>query len=148
MRMGDANHNQIDVTDRAKLLAWSVHLFTASGAVWGMLSLLAIFNGQWSLAFAWMGAAIVVDSLDGFLARKAHVKTVLPEFDGALLDNMVDYLNYVFVPAIFLFKSNVLPEGVPLLGPAAILLALIPVGLLIRLVRWLKRRSDAAKAGK
>ena len=123
MRMGDANHNQIDVTDRAKLLAWSVHLFTASGAVWGMLSLLAIFNGQWSLAFAWMGAAIVVDSLDGFLARKAHVKTVLPEFDGALLDNMVDYLNYVFVPAIFLFKSNVLPEGVPLLGPAAILLA-------------------------
>ncbi|MBP7961521.1 MAG: CDP-alcohol phosphatidyltransferase family protein [Caldilineaceae bacterium] len=121
--MGVASNNQIDITDRAKLLAWSVHLFTASGAVWGMLSILAIFEGNWPLAFVWMGAAIVVDSLDGFLARKAHVKTVLPEFDGALLDNMVDYLNYVLVPAIFLSQSHVLPDVLPLLGPAAILLA-------------------------
>ncbi len=121
--MGVASNNQRVVTDRAKLLAWSVHLFTASGAVWGFLSILAIFNAQWSLAFVWMGAAIVVDSLDGFLARKAHVKTVLPGFDGALLDNMVDYLNYVLVPAVFLYQSNVLPATQPLLGPAAILLA-------------------------
>jgi len=121
--MDAASANQIEITDQAKAMAWGVHLFTASGAVWGMLSLLAIFEGNWSLAFVWMGAALVVDSLDGFMARKAHVKTVLPNFDGALLDNTVDYLNYVFVPALFLYQSNVLPANLALLGPAAILLA-------------------------
>lgn len=121
--MGTIRANQIEITDRAKVMAWGVHLFTASGVVWGMLSLLAIFEHNWSLAFVWMGAALVVDSLDGFMARKAHVKIVLPNFDGALLDNMVDYLNYVFVPALFLYYSNVLPANLILLGPAAILLA-------------------------
>lgn len=110
-------------SDRAKMMAWAVHLFTATGAVWGMMALLAIFNEQWSLAFVWMGAALFVDSFDGLLARAARVKTVLPEFDGALLDNMIDYLNYVVVPAIFLYQSDLLPGGAPMIGPAAILLA-------------------------
>jgi phosphatidylcholine synthase len=110
-------------TMQQKLLAWSAHLFTASGAIWGLLTLLAVTNGEWMLAFAWMGAAIVVDSLDGFLARRVRVKEVLPEFDGALLDNMLDYLNYVFVPAIFLSQSDLLPASVSWIGAALILLA-------------------------
>lgn len=108
---------------REKLLAWSAHLFTATGALWGLLSLLAITNQHWIHAFVWMSIATVVDSFDGFLARRLRVKTVLPEFDGALLDNMVDYLNYVFVPAFFLSQADLLPPSVNILGPALILLA-------------------------
>jgi phosphatidylcholine synthase len=108
---------------KERALAWSAHLFTATGAIWGLLSLLAITNQQWVLAFAWMGAAVFVDSFDGYLARRLRVKTVLPEFDGALLDNILDFLNYVFVPAFFLSQSNILPQHIGLLGAALILLA-------------------------
>jgi phosphatidylcholine synthase len=70
-----------------------------------------------------MGLAIVVDSFDGFWARRVRVKEILPEFDGALLDNMLDFLNYVFIPAFFLLPSNLLPEPVALLGATLIVLA-------------------------
>lgn len=105
------------------LMAWGAHLVTASGAIWGLLTLLAITNGEWRAAFAWMSMAIVVDSVDGYLARLVRVKTRLPNFDGALLDNMLDYLNYVFVPAYFLIQSHLLPQPVSLLGASLILLA-------------------------
>ena len=108
---------------REKLLAWSAHLFTATGALWGLLSLLAITNQEWIQAFVWMAIAILVDSFDGFLARRVRVKTVLPEFDGALLDNMVDYLNYVFVPAFFLSQTDMLPQSFNILGAGLILFA-------------------------
>src|SRR5688572_11554255 len=110
-------------TKRQKLFAWSAHLFTASGAIWGLLTILAVTNGEWIAAFAWMGVSIVVDSFDGFLARRVRVKDVLPEFDGALLDNMLDYLNYVFVPAFFLSQSHLLPESASVIGASLILLA-------------------------
>jgi phosphatidylcholine synthase len=108
---------------RERGLAWFAHLFTASGAIWGLLALLAVTNEQWILAFAWMSVAVLVDSLDGFLARLLRVKDVLPEFDGALLDNMVDFLNYVFVPAFFIYQVDFLPPGANLIGPVLILLA-------------------------
>lgn len=108
---------------REKLLAWGVHLFTASGAIWGLLALLAITREQWVWSFAWMGVAILVDSFDGILARRVRVKQVLPGFDGALLDNMVDYLNYVFVPAFFLSQTDMLPPQIGLVGAVLILLA-------------------------
>jgi phosphatidylcholine synthase len=108
---------------REKLMAWSAHLFTATGAIWGLLALLAITNQEWIMAFVWMGAAVFVDSFDGILARRVRVKQVLPEFDGALLDNMVDFLNYVFVPAFFLYQANFLPEPISLIGATLIMLA-------------------------
>ncbi len=108
---------------KQKLLAWSAHLFTATGALWGLLALLAITNRQWVLSFAWMGVAIFVDSFDGLLARRLHVKQVLPEFDGALLDNMVDFLNYVFIPAFFLSEANFLPHNAGIVGAGLILLS-------------------------
>ncbi len=103
--------------------AWMTHLVTASSAVWGLLAILAITNEQWVEAFWWMAAAVFIDSFDGILARRVDVKRVLPKIDGALLDNIVDYLNYVFVPAYFLLFSELLPVGLAVIGCALILLS-------------------------
>ena len=108
---------------RRQAMAWSAHLFTATGAIWGLLAILAISSEEWLLAFAWMGLAVFVDSFDGIWARRVHVKSMLPHFDGALLDNMIDFLNYVFVPAYFLYTSNLLPQRYALVGAVLILLA-------------------------
>jgi phosphatidylcholine synthase len=87
------------------------------------MAMLAIARGEWRMALLWMAAALAFDSFDGMLARWAHVKTVLPHFDGALLDNLVDYLNYAVVPAFFLVAAGLVPEGWDLLGAAGIVLA-------------------------
>jgi phosphatidylcholine synthase len=89
--------------------ALTVHLITASGAVFAMLAMLAAVEGKWSLMFLWLVVAFAVDGIDGPLARKYDVKTNAPEFDGVLLDLIIDYLTYVFVPAYALFKSGLLP---------------------------------------
>jgi phosphatidylcholine synthase len=107
----------------SKALAWSAHLLTATGAVWGLFSILAISSHEWLLAFVWMAVAVLVDSFDGLWARRVRVKSVLPKFDGALLDNMIDFLNYVVVPAYFLYESGMLPTQYALPGAALILLA-------------------------
>jgi phosphatidylcholine synthase len=103
--------------------AWSVHLLTASGAVWGLLALDAIAGAHLARALGWMALAVVVDGLDGVLARRARVKIVLPHVDGSLLDNLVDFLNYVVVPAFLLLRAELLPARVALAGAAAICLA-------------------------
>ncbi|WP_108389045.1 CDP-alcohol phosphatidyltransferase family protein [Yoonia sediminilitoris] len=95
------------MTLRTKALA--VHLFTATGAVFAMLAMLAAVEEKWSLMFLWLVVAFFVDGIDGPLARKYDVKTNAPEFDGVLLDLIIDYLTYVFVPAYALFKSGLLP---------------------------------------
>jgi phosphatidylcholine synthase len=105
-----------------KTLAWSVHLFTATGAVWGFFAVRAIFAHEWKLAIIWMAAAIFVDGFDGILARWTDVKTYASGLDGALLDNILDYLNYVFVPALFLVEAELLPANLALPGAIAILL--------------------------
>ncbi|SHI65703.1 phosphatidylcholine synthase [Shimia gijangensis] len=94
------------MTPRA--LALSVHLFTATGAVFAMLSMLAAVEGKWSLMFLWLVVAFFVDGLDGPLARRYHVKVHAAEFDGVLLDLIIDYLTYVFIPAFALFKSGLM----------------------------------------
>jgi len=74
-----------------------------------MLAMLAAVEEKWSLMFLWLVVAFAVDGIDGPLARKYDVKTNAPEFDGVLLDLIIDYLTYVFVPAYALFKSGLLP---------------------------------------
>jgi len=86
-----------------------VHLLTASGAVFAMLAMLAAVEEKWSMMFLWLVVAFFVDGIDGPLARKYHVKKNAPLFDGVLLDLIIDYLTYVFVPAYALFKSGLLP---------------------------------------
>ncbi len=90
------------------LRALFVHLFTATGAVFAMLAMLAAVDEEWSLMFVWLVVAFFVDGLDGPLARRYHVKKYAPEFDGVLLDLIIDYLTYVFIPAFALFKSGLM----------------------------------------
>lgn len=104
-------------------LAWGVHLFTATGAVFGLLAILSIFEKDWKMMIVWMVIAMLVDGFDGTLARWADVKKYANAVDGALLDNILDYLNYVMVPALFLMIStDVLPDSVRLLSASSILL--------------------------
>ena len=103
--------------------AWGVHLFTASGAVWGLLAILAIFDGNYKMMILYMVVAMLVDGFDGMLARWADVKKYAAGVDGALLDNILDYINYVLVPAIFLLKApGILPDSVKLFTACSILL--------------------------
>ncbi|WP_317057236.1 CDP-alcohol phosphatidyltransferase family protein [Roseovarius rhodophyticola] len=92
-----------------QLKALGVHLLTATGAVFAMLAMLAAVDEKWSLMFLWLVVAFLVDGIDGPLARKYHVKSNAPQFDGVLLDLIIDYLTYVFIPAFALFKSGLLP---------------------------------------
>ena len=86
-----------------------VHFLTATGAVFAMLAMLAAVDENWSMMFVWLVVAFFVDGIDGPLARKYDTKINAPIFDGVLLDLIIDYLTYVFVPAYALFKSGLLP---------------------------------------
>ena len=92
-----------------RLKALFVHLLTASGAVLSMLAMLAAVEGKWSLMFLWLVFALFVDGIDGPLARRYDVTQNWPTYDGVLLDLIIDYLTYVFIPAYALFKSGLLP---------------------------------------
>src|SRR3990172_8577323 len=106
-----------------KTLAWSVHLFTATGAIWGFLTVLAVFEGNWRKAIIWIIVAMFVDGFDGMLARWFHVNEYAKTVDGGLLDNIIDYLNYVVVAALILIKApGLLPPGFELAGAFSILL--------------------------
>lgn len=91
------------ITQRS--LAWSVHLFTALAAIAGLITLIKIQEQAYVEALWFMGSAVLIDALDGTFARFLKVKTILPRFDGALLDNIVDFLNYVITPVFFLYSS-------------------------------------------
>jgi phosphatidylcholine synthase len=91
---------------RRRSLAWGVHAFTASGAVVGAVALLAVGAGNLPQAAILMLVALAIDSVDGTLARAVKVGEVLPRFDGRRLDDMVDYLNYVIVPVVFLVAAG------------------------------------------
>jgi phosphatidylcholine synthase len=94
---------------RRTILAWLVHLYTAFGAVLSAWAILAIFGGNFRLAWFLIFVTIVIDSTDGVLARRVAVKTVLPDFDGRRLDDIVDYLCWVFVPVLLLVEVGMLP---------------------------------------
>jgi len=94
---------------RSLILAWLVHLYTALGTVVAFFSLLCIEQTNFREAFYLMALAVVIDATDGMLARAARVKELIPWFDGELLDEIVDYFNYVIVPSLFLVRANVLP---------------------------------------
>jgi len=100
------------------IAAWLVHLYTASMAVLAFLATRAIFEYRFRDAFAWLAAAIVIDATDGVLARAARVSRRLPWFSGAKLDDIVDYLTYVFVPAVFVWRSLLVPDAwtLPVVG--------------------------------
>ena len=94
-----------------RLRAVAVHLYTASGAVLALLMLVAAFQGEAVKALWLMLASLIIDSTDGLLARRLRVSEALPFFDGALLDNIVDYMTYVFAPMVLLWSGGYLPGG-------------------------------------
>lgn len=103
--------------------AWAVHMFTASAACVGLLTLIKIYQHQYQFALVLMAITVIIDGLDGTLARLVRVKAVLPNIDGALLDNIVDYLNYVITPCFFLFvHPDMLPPNLSLLIITAIII--------------------------
>ncbi|MEM1429407.1 MAG: CDP-alcohol phosphatidyltransferase family protein [Pseudomonadota bacterium] len=91
------------------LRAYSVHLLTATGAVFAMLAMLEASHGDWPMMFVWLVVAFAVDGIDGPLARRFGVNENAPQVDGVLLDLIIDYLTYVFIPAYALFQSDLLP---------------------------------------
>jgi len=106
-----------------KLLANGVHLFTATGAVWGFLTLLAIWNGNIKLAIVYVIVAMFVDGFDGILARWLDVKRYATWIDGGLMDNIIDYLNYVVVASLLLVRvPDLMPQGLEMVAALSILL--------------------------
>ena len=110
--------------------AWLVHLFTASGVVIAFLALAAIDRGEWGMALLWLLAALAVDGIDGSLARAARVKERVPRIDGEAFDLIVDYLNYVFVPVVFICRAGLVPQ--PLAVPLAAAMLLSAVYVFVR----------------
>ena len=102
---------------------WLVHLYTASSVVCGFLALTRIFYDRYRDAFFWLAVAVLIDATDGVLARRTDVASRLPRFNGAKLDDIVDYVTYVFVPAFFAWHSLLVPERAAMLVAAAMLLS-------------------------
>ena len=108
---------------RAILPAAAVHCFTALGAVCALMALRAALAADWDAVFIWLGIALLIDGLDGTLARLTRITTVLPRFSGERLDLIVDYLTYVFVPAVALLQAGFLAGGLGLVLALLILLS-------------------------
>ena len=102
---------------------WLAHLFTGLGAIAALLATLAVIGGDYRGAFIWLGVQIFIDATDGVLARALRVKERLPHFDGARLDDIIDYLCYVFVPMLLLLHAGLLPEQWGVAVASAVLLA-------------------------
>jgi phosphatidylcholine synthase len=118
----DASRARRRRSDNAQSMSpWLAHLYTGLGVIAALLATLDVIAGDYRGAFAWLGAQIFIDSTDGLLARKLRVKERLPGFDGARLDDIIDYLCYVFVPALLALHAGLLapPWGV---GVAALVL--------------------------
>jgi phosphatidylcholine synthase len=94
-----------------RLAGAAVHLYTASGAVLGLLIVLAAFEGDVETALWLVLATLFIDGTDGMLARHFRVKETIPWLDGARMDDIVDYLTYVFAPIVLLWTTDRIPVG-------------------------------------
>src|SRR5687768_15047587 len=92
------------------MIAWLAHVYTASGVVLAFLAARAVIDHDYRTAFFWLALQIGVDATDGVLARALRVKERTPTFDGAKLDDIVDYLTYVFVPALLVWRAILVPD--------------------------------------
>jgi phosphatidylcholine synthase len=104
-------------------LAFSVHILTASGAVLALLALLAAIERNWAMMFWLLGAALIVDGIDGSFARRLDVAERLPRWSGDVLDLVVDFLTYVFIPAFAVIVSGLLPFWLAIICAAAIIIS-------------------------
>lgn len=119
-----------------------VHLLTASGAVLSMLAMLEAVAGRWSMMFLWLLVALIVDGIDGPLARRYDTRTNWPIHDGVLMDLIVDYLTYVFIPAYALWAKGML-QG----WPGALALGALIYGSVIYFADTRMKTKDKSFAG-
>ncbi len=105
-----------------KLLGLFVHLLTGFGVLFGFFALISVFNNNQTNAFLWLGLAFLIDSVDGTVARKFNVKKNLPNIDGKMLDSIIDFFNYVMVPAIMIYWFKLLPDHFIILVPSILIL--------------------------
>ena len=119
--ISDSSEEIKNYKKRQKAVAWAVHGFTTSGIVLGFLGLVAVFDGKQELAFIFMGLALLVDGVDGTLARLAKVSQITPQVDGASLDNVVDMFNYSVLPALMIYWFEMVPEKFAIPTSAAIM---------------------------
>lgn len=105
----DPHRFEVPEPEGWRWLAASVHLFTALGIVCALFSVHAILDREFETAFIWLGAAFIIDGIDGTFARAVDVKRRLPQFSGEKLDQVVDYVTYVFVPVLALQLGGYLP---------------------------------------
>jgi len=110
------------VTSFERFRAFTVHVFTATGAALALLALILATGGHWAAMFLCLGVALIVDGIDGPMARAFDVQKVLPRWSGDTLDLVVDFTTYVFVPAFAIAASGLLPE--PLAIPAGIVVVI------------------------
>jgi phosphatidylcholine synthase len=102
---------------RSVLLAWLAHAYTGLGLVCALLALRALGDERPQEVFFWLATAFFVDATDGVFARKVRVDLHTPHFSGRKLDDIIDYLNFTFVPVLFVYQQGLLPEPwLPLLG--------------------------------
>jgi phosphatidylcholine synthase len=102
------------VSALGRVVGLSIHVFTAAGAAAGLMALASAFKAQFPAMFFWLAVALVIDGIDGTFARLARVTETAPEYDGAVLDLIVDYLNYVLVPAIAIWRSGLMADDLAL----------------------------------
>jgi phosphatidylcholine synthase len=107
----DAAEEPFVASKRLRAAGWALHLYTASGSVLALLAVTAAIDGNAVRALWILFAALVIDGTDGMLARGLRVKDTIPYFDGARLDDIVDYLTYAFAPMVLLWTGGYLPGG-------------------------------------
>jgi phosphatidylcholine synthase len=120
--MDQANQqDSLSASPLTRAAAFSVHIFTALGAGAALIALLEAVREHWAAMFAWLGAALVIDAIDGPIARRLDVIRVQPNWSGDVLDLVVDFVTYVFVPAYAITASGLLlPLAAPLLGAGVV----------------------------
>jgi phosphatidylcholine synthase len=129
VRSRDAGAGRAPLVKRPKKVtapqakAFSVHLLTASGSFLAFLSLVAASEKHWTSMFFWLGLALFVDGIDGPIARRLQVKEVLPTWSGDLLDNIIDYVTYVLIPAYALYQFQLMGPGFSFLSAAIIVVS-------------------------
>jgi phosphatidylcholine synthase len=115
--MNQENQQDSIISPATRATAFSVHIFTAMGAGVALLALLEAVREHWAAMFGWLGVALVIDALDGPIARRLNVVRALPNWSGDTLDLVVDFVTYVFVPAYAITASGLLlPLAAPILG--------------------------------
>ncbi len=103
--------------------AWSVHLFSAAGAIAGLNALIHILQGDVTGVLIWLVIALIIDAADGPLARRYRVDKALPHVDGVVLDHVIDYSTYALIPAIFLYQFKLVPAGWELAAAAVVVVS-------------------------